>query len=826
MSRNRLLIIMATFIIALPAVFACITPSGDDTNITNQTDTTYICTGTYYINDTNNNGIFNFTDNTTLDCNNSLFIGNLSGYGIYLENNTNITILNCNFTNFQEGLYLNMSTNNTLTSIRTYNNTQSGITLDHSTGNSITSIESTLNTLGGLTLNNSANNTYSSLTLSNNTYGFNILNTTFNYTFIDTTVTYNDAAISLLNTTNFTLINSTICNNTQMLENTSSTFNISQNTFCINLVSPLNYTIISSNLSANFTFNTSNHLYPATCTLYVNGSAEESNTNVTENVNQRIAHSENVVGNYSWYINCSDSFYNNGVSTEDFFEVLNNTPPTHATPLLYSSSGNNYSQDTLSCLNQGTYDADGDAVTNIYNWRKDGVIQNINLWQLHSGYTAPGENWTCLITPHDGTNNGTQRESNPLLIVANPYTGGGSPLILKGGSPLILKGSYEETPPTRTSRKWDELEPGEEATFNVGKIDFAITRVLFTPLKTLDKATIILEVKEELPITVDPIDDIYEIYRFSNYNFLFSEVKDIVIEFRVKKLWFSLNNYDEKKVYLNRYFNDKWQRLPTTYVTADADFHHYKATTDGFSYFAITSGEKPIPEIETTPPTIITSTRDEPEGQGQEEGVQSEPIIETPTEIEEQKKPSIFWPILVFLTFIGIVSIFVVHMISQKKPAEFTFKLSEEKFDHFNPEDLHPSQHLSLVNGKTIKNIKDFYMALVNMNKFDFEHHLNAEFLDDSDFFKWAEGSLGDSELAQNIKDVKDQKEMVRIVRQRILEVMGQSKYKQTDNFLKVKRLALDLRAHGISKDDAKKRLYDAGWSKEIVDPALDGIEW
>jgi len=51
--------------------------------------------------------------------------------------------------------------------------------------------------------------------------------------------------------------------------------------------------------------------------------------------------------------------------------TLLNFIPTHSTPLLSSSSGTNYTNENLTCYNQSTFDADGEEITNIYNWYKD-----------------------------------------------------------------------------------------------------------------------------------------------------------------------------------------------------------------------------------------------------------------------------------------------------------------------------------------------------------------------------------------------------------------------------------------------------------------------
>ncbi|MBU5557737.1 MAG: PGF-pre-PGF domain-containing protein [Candidatus Aenigmarchaeota archaeon] len=61
----------------------------------------------------------------------------------------------------------------------------------------------------------------------------------------------------------------------------------------------------------------------------------------------------------------------NGIWDVLRFNVTYNTKPTHTTPILNSTTGNNYTSDNLTCYNQSTSDANGDTVKNIYNFYKN-----------------------------------------------------------------------------------------------------------------------------------------------------------------------------------------------------------------------------------------------------------------------------------------------------------------------------------------------------------------------------------------------------------------------------------------------------------------------
>ena len=94
-------------LLSFQIVFACVTL----TDVTFIKEDTILCEDTYYINDTTNDGavIIN-ASNVILDCNNSILIGDGSGYGIYISGEENNTIKNCNVQNYENGIRIVGST--------------------------------------------------------------------------------------------------------------------------------------------------------------------------------------------------------------------------------------------------------------------------------------------------------------------------------------------------------------------------------------------------------------------------------------------------------------------------------------------------------------------------------------------------------------------------------------------------------------------------------------------------------------------------------------------------------------------------------------------
>ena len=120
------------FFALLKAVAApCITPT-DDLYI-NESST--LCYGTYYLNDTNNDGtIIINADNVALDCNGTSIVGNFlfptfTGRGIYAREKINISISNCNIYNYTSGIRVEDSNNVSITN-NTLNSNFLGILLD------------------------------------------------------------------------------------------------------------------------------------------------------------------------------------------------------------------------------------------------------------------------------------------------------------------------------------------------------------------------------------------------------------------------------------------------------------------------------------------------------------------------------------------------------------------------------------------------------------------------------------------------------------------------------------------------------------------------
>ena len=85
---------------------------------------------------------------------------------------------------------------------------------------------------------------------------------------------------------------------------------------------------------------------------------------------------------YRWQVNATDQSGHKTSKNYWFITApyFSNSAPTQGTPVLNSTNGGNSVNDDLTCYNQSTADANGNGVTNVYNWLKNGVsIANLNL---------------------------------------------------------------------------------------------------------------------------------------------------------------------------------------------------------------------------------------------------------------------------------------------------------------------------------------------------------------------------------------------------------------------------------------------------------------
>jgi len=159
---------------------------------------------------------------------------------------------------------------------------------------------------------------------------------------------------------------------------------------------------------------------------------------------------------------------------------------------------------------------------------------------------------------------------------------------------------------------WTRLSKGSMAMMNLNNDAIAFTQVKFTAQNVVEKPEMTVTSLTAKPEAVsDASSAVYQYLEIATKVLTDADVGSATINFVVDKDWFTNNGVSRADVVLLRYVGGQWVELPTTFVKEDGGVH-YRATTPGFSYFAIgvKSGavvtppsEEETPSEEVTPPS-------------------------------------------------------------------------------------------------------------------------------------------------------------------------------------------------------------------------------
>lgn len=79
--------------------------------------------------------------------------------------------------------------------------------------------------------------------------------------------------------------------------------------------------------------------------------------------------------------------------------------------------------------------------------------------------------------------------------------------------------------------------------------------------------------------------------------------------------------------------------------------------------------------------------------------------------------------------------------------------------------DVPPEKRFWVNNGPILKNPKELLTALRKMKKETFSHHVNKE---KNDFSKWVEEVFENKELAEEIRDAKTKRQIIKTLKQAV----------------------------------------------------------
>ena len=112
-----------------------------------------------------------------------------------------------------------------------------------------------------------------------------------------------------------------------------------------------------------------------------------------------------------------------GVWTNSSALIIQNTLPTApVVDVLPNIPQDN--NDLAASITSASLDADNDTITYSYQWYKNNVSQpGQTSSTLSNLLTSAGENWTCRVTPNDGTGNGPIGEDSVMIADSTPPAG-------------------------------------------------------------------------------------------------------------------------------------------------------------------------------------------------------------------------------------------------------------------------------------------------------------------------------------------------------------------------------------------------------------------
>jgi len=524
------------------------------------------------------------------------------GVGIHLFRSQHCNISNNTASNNFIGIYLNCSSNNTLTSNTASTNTGMGIGLYSSSNNTLSINTASTNSQYGIGLYSSSNNTLSINTASTNSWYGIYLNSSSNNTLTGNTASTNGGGIVLESLSNYnTLTSNTASTNSWygIYLDSSSNNTLSSNTASTNsrygiyLDSSSNNTLTSNTASTNSWYG-----------IYLDSS---SNNTLSSNTA-----STNIL--WDFYIMDSSSTFTdntlNGATVSFTYNgsvSLKGEGSPAAAPSGQHSIGKfinatNQSADAWLCLNFSYSNADVSGLdeSSLTVWKYNGTTWLEDSWN--------GTRYLTTTNNVVGVNITTFSVFAPMaLALPTPPSSSSSGGIGTSDEPE----NVEDTVVLRIY-----LQAGESSNYNFNDV---VTSVDVTPEKTYGLVAAKIEVLHGQPgsITTDPPAG--KIYKYVNVyvgtsGWSEDKFSSSVINFQIPASWFEENNIDPASVTLHRHNNGEWKSLATTLTGQAGGHYQYSSPTPGFSTFMIlgqvegSSDGEPAAVTDTGTVTEATST--------------------------------------------------------------------------------------------------------------------------------------------------------------------------------------------------------------------------
>ena len=130
------------------------------------------------------------------------------------------------------------------------------------------------------------------------------------------------------------------------------------------------------------------------------------------------------------------------------------------------------------------------------------------------------------------------------------------------------------------------IPANKKVVFNVSNRAIPLKEISIVPKEEIKNAKIIVKLNKENP-TNAKLSKAYSFFTINHTDLNESELKSITMVFEVNKSWLSTTTASANDVFLLRYENDQWAKMPTQLLEESAKTYIYKATVPGLSYYAI-----------------------------------------------------------------------------------------------------------------------------------------------------------------------------------------------------------------------------------------------
>ena len=345
-----------------------------------------------------------------------------------------------------------------------------------------------------------------------------------------------------------------------------------------------------TNYNVNFTFNVSDDSPLANCSVFVNGTRYMNTTSMgssgANSINATLP-----VGNYSAYVNCTDtsSYNNTGNSSTVNFSILK--PAVNLTSPATGADFSGSSYNVTFVFNVTGVDgfANCSVYTNGATYANTSPILGTNNISavLGAGSYSAYVNCTELLGSADSS------QTINFTITAPPSSGGGG-----GGGSGGGGGGGGGGPITHKST----------FIFMPGKGNSPVTRIVDDAVGVKDMKIVSARSGNNVKVVVLKLDGepamVVHISHGTVYQFMniTANETDAIgnLTFEVTKLWLAQNNYSSSNVVMRRFHSDAWEDLATRLVGETANAYQFEAITPGFSIFAI-AAEPSAAESQNTP---------------------------------------------------------------------------------------------------------------------------------------------------------------------------------------------------------------------------------